>query len=486
MNALTSQAIDARDLDREIVKRGTFYDFLEMAWPHVVPTPFVGGWHLEEMCAHLEAVSALEIRELVINVPPGMTKSLTTNVFWPAWNWLNDPTDSFMFASYDISLVRRDAGRTIELIQSEWFQERWPHVQFKDVNPGETEHETTKNGFRFSTSPGGKATGRHVLKQVCDDPNKPRDTSGTRGVTAKALEEVRTWWKETMSNRKQDAKRFSRVLIMQRLHDLDLAAMCIEAGYTHLKLPMRFDVKTACKTIVGGDRRTEQGELLCPDRYPEEEVKKLEDDLGPVGTAAQMQQDPAPKDGVIIKKANFRHYRVLPPLKKFRQIIQSWDLTFKGKTDSDIVEGDVWGVYPGCDVHPRGYYLLDNTSGRMGFTASCAAVEKLSKKWPLALAKYIEDKANGPALEDVLKVKLDGLILLDPQGSKSDRLWAVQPLFEAGNVFHPHPDIAPWIIEREKQLLRFPHAANDDGVDTTTQALRVLHLKSRLAAALGG
>src|SRR5947208_16586696 len=64
-------------------------DFVRAAWPVVEPgRPLVWGWHLDAVCEHLEAVTAGHLRNLLITIPPGCTKSRTVGVFWPAWTWL--------------------------------------------------------------------------------------------------------------------------------------------------------------------------------------------------------------------------------------------------------------------------------------------------------------------------------------------------------------------------------------------------------------
>ena len=61
-----------------------------------------------------------------------------------------------------------------------------------------------------------------------------------------------------------------------------------------------------------------------------------------------------------------------------------------------------------------------------------------------------------------------------PNGTKVERLNAVSPQFEAGNVYIPHPSIAPWVHDYVEELVAFPNAPTDDQVDATSQALRYL------------
>jgi predicted phage terminase large subunit-like protein len=146
-------------------------------------------------------------------------------------------------------------------------------------------------------------------------------------------------------------------------------------------------------------------------------------------------------------------------------------MTFKGSDGSDFVAGGVW-LYVNPDA-----YLIDQVCARMSFVEASQAVIDMSRKHPKALTKLIEDKANGPAIEDVLKKQVPGIVLVNPQGGKEARLHAVSGLFQAGNVFLPHPQIAPWVPAYRVQVSTFPRGINDDMVDQTSQAL--IHLTRR-------
>ena len=475
-------------LDRELLKRSPdpLYRLIKLAWHLVEPVDFVDNWHIPIVCERLQAVSAGEIKRLVINIPPGTMKSLTVSVFWPLWEWIERPETKWMFASYDASLSRRDALRMLKILQTPWFQKRW-ETRLTEPRPSATDYQNTEGGFRFSTSVAGKATGRHADIQVVDDPIKPKDVSGSAAVTRKAIDLVSTWWRETMSSRRSDPETFRRVIVMQRLHEDDLAGeMLREDGWEHLCLPMRREtISCVCgKPCTPEDQRTGDGDLLWPKRFPEPVVAALEStEMGPSVAAAQLQQRPTPAGGGIIQKSWFRywHHRpgVRPPrddqfpceqetcveLPEHGVWIQSWDMTFKGSDGSDFVAGGVW-LY----VTPRAF-LVDQVCARMSFVEATQAVIDLTRKHPKAITKLIEDKANGPAIENVLKKKIPGIVLVNPQGGKEARLHAVSGLFQAGNVFVPHPELAPWVPSYRTQVATFPRGINDDMVDQTSQAL---------------
>lgn len=462
-------------------------DFVREAWPIVEPKALVWERHMDEVCRHLEAVTAFVLgdvapaflefldspedafRHLIINVPPGTSKSSIVSVIWPAWVWSIHAPAKFLSGSYSAHVSRRDALRSRLLVESDWYVERWGNLKPEgDSIPWTASlYVNTKGGLRYSTSVGGQITGFHGDFLIVDDPIKPLDADAVSGV---ALTECLTWWNVTMSTRQTNPEKTARVIIMQRLHEADLAGEMAKTGlYEHLRLPMRFEESDPCRTKIGGDWRTEEGELLAPARYPAHAVRELEKVLGPMGTASQLQQSPSPAGGAIFHREWMVHrWKVLPA---GLYLIQSWDCRFKEESDSgDWVVGQVWGIKGGQ------IFLVDQIRGRMGFTATVQAIKDLSRRWPAARLKLIENKANGPAVVSSLKKQIPGLILVEPEGGKIARANAVTGLWEAGDVLLPED--APWVGDFVEEHAKFPKAKHDDQVDAGTQALLRLSLRS--------
>lgn len=484
--------IDEYHLDRLLVAKGGLYKFLELSWHQIESEEFVGGWHLRTLCAHLEAVSRGEITRLLINVPPGTGKSVTVCVFWAVWDWIANPKRRFMYASFDATLTQRDSLRAKELIGTEWFQKRWgfradvrklkglglsPLAVMTDAQGRQNTSSiywSSAGGLRFSTSVGAKATGWHANIQVVDDPLKPKDIEGGGKAARNACQRAWMWYTGTMASRKLPGA-FARVVIMQRLHQMDLAGMIVKAGgYVHLRLPMEYNPAKPCVTPIGGDPRTKEGELLHPARYDRKSVDLTRKEMTARVAAAQLDQEPSPDGGTVFQRAwMIKRWTELPAGLRF---IQSWDCAFKDAEDSDYVVGQVWG-YKGAE-----FYLVDEVRDRMDLPATCQAMVDLSRKWPKARAKLVEDKANGPAVEQTLRKKISGIILVNPEGGKVSRANAASVAFEAGNVWLPE---TAWIGDYVEELLQFPMGSHDDRVDATSQALlRFTTRRSRLGEAM--
>jgi predicted phage terminase large subunit-like protein len=468
-------------VDREyFMGRGTLADFIEHAWPYVVPGKrFVRGKHVEVICEHLEAVSYGEIKNLIVNIPPGMMKSLSTCVFWPVWDWLQHPGTKFFFTSYTPKLVRDSNKAAKDLILSPWFQARWgDHIV---VKPGSQvdDYKNSKGGQRFVSSVGGIATGMHPDIQVIDDPQKASDAESEAN-----REKVKVWWGGTMSTRGATSPDLRRVVIMQRIHEDDLVGhvLATEKGeWEHLKLPMEYDPRRAVATVLGADWRQEPGELLCPALLDRKAVEKMKRGMGARAVSAQFDQDPAPADGSIFKKETFRFCKAEALPKSWDMVVQSWDCTFKSTKDSDFVSGGVWGI------SGTSFYLLDEFHARADFGETCDAIRAMKVRWPASSAILVEDKANGSAVISVLTKEIVGIIPVNPEGGKDSRANAVSPMIEAGNVVFLDPTEAPWVEDLLVELLSFPMGKNDDRVDMLSQALTYLQTKvSNMAAAIEG
>lgn len=465
----TARLLDLIAIDRELASR-SFFDYVKIAFPQVEPgVPFLDNWHIQALCAHMQAVFDNEIKDLVINVPPGSMKSLAICTLYPTWTWTQDPGRRGIYASYSADLANRDSLRSRQLIESPWYQERWGEAADNPIvvrNRDQWSVQRYSNqaaGFRMATTVAGRLVGYHGHDLIVDDPIKPTD------CTDLALDAAEFWWFKGMITRR--LPNAHRVVIMQRLHDRDLAGLSIEAGFASLVIPMEYEKGPRTKTPLGTvDPRTREGEPLWPARWSETELAELKKDLGPRETAAQLQQRPAPAEGAIFKEAYLKWYKAAPALRRMN-VVLSVDANFKRTDTGSYAVAQVWGA--------RGaeYYLLDQIRDRYSFSELLDAVRRLASKWRTASRILVEDKANGSALVNVLGKELSGVTPVLPERDKVRRAHAIEPLWAAGNVYLPDRSIAPWIDDFWLECRSFPVAKHDDQVDAMSQALA--HLKHR-------
>lgn len=440
-------------------------EFTKQAWHILEPnTAYVHGWHVSAIAEHLEAVGQFRIPNLLITVPPGHMKSLLTCVFWPAWEWIKRPWLRWMFASYSSDLSTRDSNKTRDLIKSMWYQERWGD-RYRLTVDHQARIENDKTGLRIATSVGGLGTGERVHFNVNDDLLRANDAL-SEAMREQAIEHLRA-----MATRAVDPKTYGQVLIMQRLHTSDPAGYVLElGGWEHLNLPAEYDPNRSKITSIGWkDPRKDEGELLWPEMYPKHEIENLKHNLGSYGASGQLQQNPAPVEGGIIKRKWWKRFDLnqMPP--SFNLIIISADPKFKDYETESKVAIHVWGMV-GTDC-----YLIARKYDHLGLIGTIAGILALREDWNkdghTVSGVLVEDKANGPAVIQALRGKVAGLIPVEPDGSKIARAMAVSPMIEAGNVWVP---LTPWGDEFIDAWTFMPNGDNWDDIDASSQALRYL------------
>lgn len=462
--------------------------FIRAAWESVEPgTDYDDNFHIQAICEHLTALFKGTITRLIINIPPRHMKSIISSVMFPAWIWLTDPSFKLITCSYSSDLAKRDSIRSRALFETKFYrglnQEnragdpifRMYDARFADTkNLKNTEkwYQNNKGGQRIAVGVDGGATGEGGDLLSVDDPHNPKQAN-SEAHRINALE----WWDQTMSTRLNDLRRGRKLIIMQRLHTQDLTGheLSKNLGYTHLRLAARFESRRRCVTVLGdrqwSDPREKDGEILCPNRFSDEDLTKLELSLGPFGTAGQMQQIPVPAGGGIFREEYCKSWRNLP---MFDGEAISVDCAFKDTETSSYVVLQHWGWKGSTD------YLLEQVRAHLDFNRTCEQLEGMCRRNPRAGAKLVEDKANGTAVINALAKKISGLIPISPQGSKEARAHAVSPFFAANNVLLPPQDLAPWIPEFLFELCNFPKAGTDDQVDATTQYLTWRHLSDNV------
>lgn len=281
--------------EREYCKR-RLVNFIKRAWPELEPgQPYVHGRHMDVLCEHLEAVTNGQIKRLLINIPPGTMKSLSTNVFWPAWEWgpRGMPSIRFIGASHEESLAIRDALKMRRLISSEWYRRLFPEVMLVGDQSEKRNFENSSTGWR-QACPVKSMTGKRGDRVVWDDPHSVEDAHSPA-----ALETATRVFRETLPTRLNSPERSAIIIVMQRLSTKDVSGEILgnDYGYEHLCLPMEYEGSQKVTSIGFKDWRTNNGDLLFPERFSREVVDRDKKVMGDYAVAGQFQQRPAPKSG---------------------------------------------------------------------------------------------------------------------------------------------------------------------------------------------
>ncbi len=465
MNLSLAKLPSLQEVKIELARRALL-DFVLYTYPDYQP-----NWHHVELCKLLDRFVAGDIKRLMVFLPPRHGKSELVSRRLPAFILGKYPDDSVIAASYGAdlaSMMNRDVQR---IIDGEKYTDVFPGTKLFGENVRTTaQGNYLRNsdifevvghkGYYKSSGVGGAITGMGCKWGIIDDPIKNRAEAESQVYR----DSLWGWYTSTFYTR---LEKDARILVtVTRWHEDDLAGRLLRLAkespdadqWEVFSLPAIADGE-----LLDCDPR-QPGEVLWPDKYPQADMLKIKATIGSYEWSALYQQRPSSPAGNILNRSWWKYYRQAPS--KFDIVIQSWDCTFKDSAGTDYVVGQVWGRL-GADK-----YLIDQVRARMDFPATIAAVRALSGKWPIARAKLVEDKANGPAVIATLKREIPGLIAVEPEGGKVVRAWSVSPDIEAGNVYLP--ESAEWVSDFVEECASFPNGTHDDQVDAMSQGLNYL------------
>jgi predicted phage terminase large subunit-like protein len=415
---------------------------------------------------------------LIFTMPPQEGKSVRVSSWFVLWLLKRNPDLRIGIVSYSDRIARR-WGRAVR-----------NHIAANpDLGIAVSPDSRAANEWTIAGHDGGLITigiagsinGRPLDVLIIDDPLKGQKEADSEYYR----ETCKEFWRSSGSARLSEGAIV--VVITTRWHEDDLAGWLLAedpGDWRYINIPALADHDPAKgetdplgrepgEWMISARRRTVRGWL------------RRQKDAGVRAFTSLYQGRPSPGLGNVWLRTWWRRYSV--PLwsqhptipgawwidpQEFDQLIMSWDMAFKDTKSSDYVVGQVW-LRRGANA-----YLLDQVRKRLSFTDTLTAFTAMHERWPQAVAKLVEDKANGTAVIDTLKSKIPGIIPINPTESKYSRANAVSPLIQAGNVWLPDKTIA--LFDPEELIeegAAFPRAAHDDQVDATSQALARLLLR---------
>jgi len=455
----------------------SYWPFFERAWKEIEPTTdLVANWHIQYIAKVLEEEVKRIIAkkpnpgDIIINVPPGTSKSTLVTKLLPAWAWLQDPSMKIITSSYSGDLARDHAVMTRDLILGEWYQKLWKsRYQLKLGRKRKSQYENDKGGSRSATSVTGRLTGMHADIFIIDDPLDPR-----RASSEIEIKKPNAWWDKTVPTRLTNQKISVKIIVMQRLHEDDLTGHVLakqNAKIRHICLPAKaadnIRPRELTKYYTDG--------FLDPERYPQIVLDRMLSDMGSLEYAGQMGQSPSPEEGNLIKPDTwFSEYNLHELQKKAglddRDLV--WDFTIDGAfTEDEINAPTALMAYARYQEHT---YIREVVNVWM-------ELPELIKFIPEFVARngatkrsriIIEPKASGlPAAQSLQRYRPELNVILDkaPRQDKVARVKSVLPYMEAGKV-HTLKG-ASWKGEYYNQLKLFPNSKYKDMVDVTTMAI---------------
>lgn len=469
--------INEKLLNKSICK-SSFYHFLLEFWDVIITEPIQDNWHIKYLCDELQIVGEQIIKrepklyDLVINIPPGESKSTICTILFPVWLWIKDPSLRIISGSYSSSLSIEHASKSRDVIKSDKFRMLFDGFKIRRDSDNKSFYSNDKKGERKAVSTGGAVTGSHAHLLLIDDPINPKQSNSET-----LLKTANKWISETLPTRKVDAAITPTILIMQRLNEDDPTSLLLsekEKGgkIKHICLPSddTFPIyPNALKNnYIDG--------VMNPMRKNKVVLNEFKRKLGSVMFAAQMGQQPAPMDGNLIKKDWFQWYNKTNII---QQVIND-KLTVYFYLDSAYDEKSDKGNDPSALMAfvriNKDFYILECVEVWLNFPDLIKFLPKFYKRnlGTKLSVLYIEPKATGVSIYQVLRksdipfrVRKD----VSPKDSKLVRLTSQTPTIEDLRVYLPSGE--SWTDSFISQCVTFPNSKHDDMVDCLSASLRL-------------
>ncbi len=454
------------NLVRAELFRRDFYEFVKYFWDTIIAETPIWNWHIQYLCNELQAIGERVAKReqklhdyVIINVPPGSSKSTIISEMYPLWCWTIDPTQRFICGSYASTPAEDIAEKCYNIYTSDKFRQVYPEL-VKNTSGGKTGFKNGLLGERYTTSTGSGITGIHAHQIILDDPMSP-------SISASTVERERAnkWVSETISSRKVNNEFSVVIVVMQRLHEQDTTGYLLaksNLNVKHICIPAELstDVKPAelSEYYVDG--------LFDPVRRSKESLQATKEDLGSYGYAGQMMQRPAPLDGGLLKKDWFP----IVPLASVPQNLPAHfqlDPAYTAKQSNDPTGAMAYKT-DGVNL-----WVLNSTSVWKEFPQLCQWLpEWVNLNGYTSQSKIrVEPKASGKSIVQQLK-QTTGLNIIEDEAPKDDkvtRVNSVSPKIEAGRVYLVQ---GSWNDTFLNQCASFPNGLHDDEVDNLSAVIK--------------
>jgi predicted phage terminase large subunit-like protein len=460
--------------------RESFYDFLKEFWPHAEEP--VWNWHIEYLCSELQAVAERVFKgkpkeyDLVINIPPGTTKSTVCSIAFPAWCWTRMASTRVISASYAYSLAMDLSRKSRDIIKSDKYQKAFPKIQIREDQDSKGYFVNTRGGDRYAVGVNGSVMGMHGHFIIVDDPLDPQ-----QAISEVELKAVNHWMTEVLPSRKVDKAVTPMILIMQRLHEDDPSGARLarrdRSPVKHICLPAEISDLVQPPLL----KMMYQDGYLDPIRLPRSVLDEALSDLGEYGYAGQFEQNPSPRGGGMFVVTMLK-YGPLPSM--WKDLIRYWDKAATVGSKAAFTAG----VQVGLDFDGR-FWILDVVRGRW----NSAEREKVISQTALRdgpqcrIGLEQEPGSGGKESAENTAARLKGYyVTIDKvgasEGNKIQRAYPFSSQVNAGNVFL---QVGPWNKEFIAEMEKFPVGRYKDQIDAASGGVNRIVTEPIMVGGLG-
>jgi predicted phage terminase large subunit-like protein len=433
-----------------------FKTYIKEIFKHHYRIEFIFKPHHEILINAMEQVVTGDIQNLIINMPPRHGKTEIAIVMFCSWCFGNFPDSKFINASVSATLSQENAIKVRDVLRSDIFNVIYPDFELKKDKNAADHFKNIDGGEFYSCGAGGGIIG-HGFGGAIDDGlfhgagiiDDPMEAMDAYSVVKR--NKINTWCRQGFKSR-ANHRTSPKILIMQRLHELDLSAFLAGGGsgeeWYSIVIPIL----------------DEDGEPIWDDKYSKEDLESIKK-ADPYFFESQLMQQPTPIGGGIFKDSYWSFYKKLPVIISKRIYA---DTALKTKESNDYSVFQCWGKSQNGQI-----YLLDQVRGKWESPELLIQARAFYLKHNVGYAHVnafkIEDKASGTGLIQSLKREGLPIVAIPRNIDKVTRARDCTGLLSSGNVFLPED----WegLSDYLSEFTAFPNSKHDDQVDPTMDAI---------------
>ena len=494
LSIIKNAAEEEQDKARAALCKKSFVYFIKTFWECIASEELKWNWHIDYISNELMTVARRvaaglpKEHDLVINVPPGTSKSSICTILFPVWCWINWSWMRFICSSYSGPLSLEHAEKSRDLVRHDKFQKLFPHITIKrdkDTKSNFRVQEALPNGViqlggnRYSTSVGGTVTGFHGHILLTDDPLNPQ-----MAASEVELKTANKFQMETLSTRKVDKLVTVSILIQQRLAQNDPSGVLIDKN-------KKFKVKHIC--LPGEIRNYRkylnppelevfyEDDLLDPVRMPWTVLNEMEEVLGQYGYAGQVGQNPVPPGGGMFQVDMLPVIEMLPEGVSFEKV-RFWD---NAATDERQKGAKAYScgvkMYKYIKFDKPKYIIVDVKRGQWA-TDKREQIKRITAEADGKDVFIYNEQEPGSAGKDQARStisNLDGYAVyaIPSTGKKEVRADPLSVQCNNGNVSMLKGD---WNLEFKDEARFFPFSTTKDQIDAAASAYNILAGKKKV------
>lgn len=474
-----------RELERKVYK-DSYFEFYKVAFAQLHPgQDYDDNWHAKYICDLLQEEAERIIRkekrvkDIIINVPFRSSKSMICTVIFPVWCWTRDPSLKFINVSYSGSLAIEHSSRSLDLINTPWFQGLYGRsVTLKPGSQAKSHYETTATGVRKAVGTGGQITGSGCDIIIVDDPQDP--TMASSEVERK---NTKDFYDHTLFSRLNDPDIGVRIIVMQRLNEEDLTGHLMSAktgrpeDHNHICIPGELDEKILRPVDL---KQYYTNGLFWPTRFNPKALKTFKKTLGSLQYAGQIGQRPAPPEGNIVKS---KWFEIMPAILAKRDPERCPIIFFLDTAYTEKQENDPSAILA-CYYFEKKIYIMNIAEDYLifpdliNFVKAYVHINDYSRMGSMI---WVEPKASGKSLVQSLRTNSDLNVAeieseLVNGKDKMGRLSTISPYIQSGRVVLVE---GTWNEHFLTQVCSFPNAAHDEFVDLLCYAVDQLLINNQ-------